>query len=183
MVERIGGRSWSSWEAAKNIFWLLILSATLHLKALAQDAGFEQSVVECPGGDGTMGYIDISSINSDMKAELDRILAGAPSREPYIFSLCPSATFDASDEPLMPILSGSVFYCGTGDPGSARCDFIGGETQVLIDGLSDSPNHELQTVSFVGVTFKGFSEAAISGSAGSNTTVDLVYSSFEVSRK
>jgi len=130
-----------------------------------------------------MGYIDIPSINRDMKAELDKILAGAPPEEPYIFSLCPSATFDATAEPLMPVLSGSVVYCGSGDPGSDRCDFIGGEIQVLVDALTDSSSYELQTVSLVGVTFKGFSEAAISGSAGSNTTVGLAHTRFEVRKR
>jgi len=181
MIERIRGHPWSSWKATQGLLcYLALFSASLQLPALAQgDAGFEQSVVECPEGDGTMGYNNIKSINNDMKAELGKILAGEPSHEPYMFSLCPSAIFDTSEEPLMPVLSGSVLYCGSKDPGK-KCHFVGGEHQVLVDEPANNTDYALQTVSFVGVTFRGFSGSAIRGSAGSNTTVDLVRSNFEV---
>ena len=157
----------------------------MQIPACAQDATdiFEQSTVVCPNGGDVNGYTTIEAMNSDMILELDKIRAGKPSEEPYIFVLCPDTDFDASAVALTPLLSGAVFSCGTmGDPSSA-CSFVGGANQVLIEDSASVPNYELQMVSFIGVTFTGFKNAAISGNAGSNTTVDLYRSNFEVREK
>lgn len=151
-------------------------------QAATIDVFVQSGVVSCPGGNLT-GYITIEAMNKDMEEELDNIRGGSPPREPYFFLLCPRTTFDLTSVALTPLLSGSVFSCGTmGDP-TLGCKFDGGNNQVLIENPVNVTDYKLQLISFVGVTFTGFTNAAFSGNAGSATTLDIYNSSFAVSAR
>ncbi len=148
------------------------------LAQVSTDDIFVQSTVACPAGN-ISGYTTIEAMNSDMEIELNKLRGGTPPREPYMFLLCPETTFDASNVSLTPLLPGAVFICGTmGDPVSG-CDFAGGSNQVLVEDPVNITDFELGMISFIGVTFTGFENSAISGN-GSNTTVALIRSNFEV---
>jgi len=143
--------------------------------------GFGTSVAACPNAPGVVGYGTLDALNVDMTAELEKIQAGEPAQEPYMFELCPNTVFDTSVAPLVPLLSGSVFSCGSAAVPGTSCDFMGGQTQVLIEDPIDVPGYELDMVSIVGISFLGFTGSAISGGAGSNTTVDVINARFAVS--
>lgn len=165
------------------LFEFAIAVAVLIVPAFAQNTTneFSQSTVDCPSNIDIRGYTAIKAMNTDMADELDKIRDGQKSREPYIFVLCPETTFDMSKGSLKPILSGSVFTCGTmGDP-TLQCNFGGGSNQVVVDDPVNATNYKLRMISFVGVTFSGFDRSAISGNASNVTTVDLTKSNFEVS--
>jgi hypothetical protein len=163
---------------------LAFIGTLLQTCSVAQNttAGvFSMSTVACPGDSTIRGYTTIAAMNRDMRTELNAIRGGASSREPYIFVLCPNTMFDASDETLRPLLSGSVFTCGTTGNPNLNCDISGGSNQVVIDNPVNVTGYRLSMVSFVGVTFTGFENSAISGNASDTTTVDLTKSNFEVS--
>ena len=116
-----------------------------------------------------------------MKAERDRIAGGdPPSDDPYIFTLCPQQAFDMSVEPLTPLLDGASIVCGRGGNPGDLCVFSGGETQVLIED-STVPDYDIGAVSIIGVTYNGFSNAAVGGSASDTTRVTLFDNRFSVS--
>jgi len=183
MTNQIGPpRSRGRVTSSSRIAVGLVLVAASFFRASAQgDVGFGQSTVACPNAPGLTGYNTLEALNSDMSAELEKIRLGEPAQEPYMFELCPNTIFDASAFPLIPLLSGSVFMCGSAAAPGTSCDFVGGQTQVLIEDPVNTPGYELAMVSFVGVSFLGFEGAAISGSAGSNTTVDFLNTLFAVS--
>jgi hypothetical protein len=144
------------------------------------DVAFVQTITPCPSGNNISGYVTIEAMNNDMINELDNIRSGRPAQEPYIFVLCPDTVFNASVDALKPVLNGVVFTCGImGDP-ALRCDVVGGANQVIIDNPVNITNYSLQTISFLGITFLGFTNSAISGAAGSATTIDLYRSNFDV---
>jgi hypothetical protein len=160
-----------------------ILTAAMQAPADAQPNTFEQSIVACPSGGGVNGYTTIEAMNKDMETELKKIRAGKSPQSPYVFVLCPGTNFNASAVALTPLLSGAVFTCGIMGNPSSNCDFVGGANQVLINEPVNVTNYKLQMVSFKGITFTGFTNAAIMGNAGSNTSVALSRSNFEVSKK
>jgi hypothetical protein len=141
----------------------------------------------CPMDTTVLGYSSIFTLNSDMLFELARISSGGDPMAQYVFTLCPFMDFDfdansnnGTNVPLMPVLDRSVFQCG--DMGSQldACVFLGGTTQVVIED-SNVPGYPLETVEFRGVSFAEFTDAALAGGAGENTTVFFVESFFEVS--
>lgn len=79
-----------------------------------------------------------------------------------IFTICPNSVL--SDEILRPMIDGSVFICSS-------CTLT---TGVAIDA-------DNVRLSIVGVTFRDFTDVAISGSAGSSTTLELRQVVFQVS--
>ncbi len=139
---------------------------------------FRQTVRQCDNSPGTIGYSRISDMNLDIDRELGAIAGGKTPDATYLFILCPDTQFDVGDAPLTPMLDNSIFACG--DTGKATgCVFKGGEIQVNVP-RSKIGGHNMQAVSFVGVTFQGFSQAAISGDAGSTTEVTLSHVKFSV---
>lgn len=160
-----------------------LLIYILLASAYAQTNTFQQSTVGCPSGGGVTGYTTIQAMNNDMTTELNKIKAGKSPQPPYVFVVCPSTNVDASAVTLMPTLSGAVFTCGIEGNLSSNCFFVGGANQVLIDNPVNISNYKLSMVNFMGITFTGFTNAAITGNAGSNTTVTLSHVNFEVRKK
>lgn len=155
-----------------------LVATTSVTPLLAQGVG--TSVEPCPNAAGVTGYSTLEAINVDMMAELEKIRAGGIPVEPYMFELCPNTVFDTTLLPLTPLLSGSVFSCGSAAAPGSACNFMGGATQILIEDPVDVTGYDLEMVSFVGITFLGFTGSAISGGAGANTTVDVANSIFSV---
>lgn len=112
----------------------------------------------------------MSGLNNDIEAEANRIENGGMPMMMYLYRLCPDNVI-AVDEPLKPLLSGSVFRCGEG-MSNQDCRFSGGQNQVFI-GPSTIPNYAVTDVRFEGVTFTGFTGTAINGTASSTTTVTV----------
>ena len=67
----------------------------------------------CPSDSSITGYTTIAGINQDQFDELARIEAGAEPTPPYSFVLCPNTQFDASNQTLNIVLSGTVLSCGS----------------------------------------------------------------------
>ena len=151
------------------------MAFTCHL-ACGQE--FRQTVRECNNSPGTTGYSSISDMNTDIERELGAIAGGKKPDAAYLFVLCPDTQLDVEDTPLTPMLDNSIFACG--DTGkSAGCVIRGGEIQVNVP-RSKEGGHNMQSVSFMGVSFQGFSHAAISGDAASTTEVTLSHVKFLV---
>lgn len=169
-------------EITHRMFVSLILAAvSVKYLANAQTQGIGQSVVACLNATDFVGYESLEALNTDMSAESQKIKDGEPPQPPYVFELCPNTNFDVTAGPLIPLLSGSVFMCGSGTSPGENCEFVGGTTQVLIEEPIDTPDYQLSLVSFAGISFSGFDESAISGGAGFNTTVDFTNVLFTVS--
>ena len=161
--------------------WRILLGLIVAASIDQMDAqGVGTSVEPCPSAAGVTGYTTLDALNTDMMAELEKIRAGALPAEPYMFELCPNTAFDVSTTPLTPLLSGSVFSCGSAAAPGSGCNFTGGVTQILIEDPVDVPGYDLEMVSFVGISFMGFTGSAIGGGAGSNTTVGVLNSIFAV---
>lgn len=147
----------------------------------------------CPGAQAISGYTSIFTLNSDMLFELADIVTGELDPEPeYEFTLCPNTVFDFNPPagnntnntspsiPLMPVLDNVIFKCGLTGSVDGGCIFNGGDTQVQIED-STVGTYPITAVTFEGVTFAEFEDAAVSGGAASTTTVTIIDSNFEVS--
>jgi hypothetical protein len=118
-------------------------------------------------------------MNEDMETELEKIRNGKTPAEPYVMVLCPDTALDATAATLLPSLNGVVFTCGP-EGQNTGCVISGGSNQVLINELENPPaEYELNMVNFIGVTFQGFTGSSISGSAGSETTVNFLQATFQ----
>jgi hypothetical protein len=98
----------------------------------------------CGDAESSTGYKTVLALNT-------AAIAGAGP-----FSICPNAIL--SDGILRPMIDGTVFQCP-----AASCIF---NTSVAMDA-------DNIRVSIVGITFANFKKAVISGSAGSNSTLEL----------
>jgi hypothetical protein len=136
-------------------------------------------IYNCSGSSGLEGYNSIAEINMDMEDELDRIYAGGYYYSSYKFLLCPEQIFNVT-EPLLPVLSNSIFWCGDDGQVQSECIFSGGVQQVF---LRDSTNasYTIDQVSLFGITFEGFTQQAIAGDASSTLKLNVERSSFSVS--
>lgn len=121
----------------------------------------------CPSNGALTGYASIAALNNDIEAELARISGGGEPENEYVYMLCPRQEFDAALEPLRPLLSGSVFRCGVSGQSTDRCTIQGGSEQIRIEDsvISTFP---LNDVSFVGLTFDGFTNNADNTGASVN---------------
>ena len=180
MAKRVGTPRPKGGETSRRILAGLVIAASGY-GTTAQGVG--TSIEACPNAPGVMGYSTLEALNVDMTAELAKIQAGEPAQAPYMFELCPNTIYDTSITPLIPLLSGSVFSCGSVAVPGTSCDLMGGQSQVLIEDPVGIPGYELEMVSFVGISFLGFTGSAISGGAGSNTTVDVLNARFAVSEE
>lgn len=124
----------------------------------------------CPSDGSVSGYASISAINNFMDAEFDRIAGGGAPEDEYKIRLCPQQVFDASVEPLRPVLSGVVFECGLSGLSADSCTFQGGSEQVVIED-SSLATYPLSQVTFQGVTFQSFTGTSIDVSAGATTSI------------
>jgi hypothetical protein len=134
----------------------------------------------CPNQPSTQGYSSIAAINAAMNADLASIASGKAPTPPYVFTLCPGTTFDASQTALLPVLSGAVFRCGDSGALSNNCIISGGTTQVSITD-STTPGYTLQSLQFQGITFEGFTGTSIAALAGNATTASFSDCSWTVS--
>lgn len=138
---------------------LRLILATSFLVALA---GAQTEV--CSDGT-TVGYTSLAALVND-ENEAD---ATATGNEPRGYVLCPGTTFESI---WSPVSSGSiVLLCGTnGDP----------DNDCRLPGV-DLSSPDLTHLSLVGLTFDGFTQAAISGSMALNGTVQVRDAIFQVS--
>ena len=90
-----------------------------------------------------------------------------------------NSQFEIPADGFLPVLSGSIFICGNKGDVADNCVFNGSQNLVVLNN-STVPNYAFQEVSFLGITFTGFSNAAFSGDAGYETTVKIDQSKFEV---
>ena len=157
---------------------ILRLLVSLSLVGRVSSQAFTPTVSACLNSDGDTGYATIPDMNADIQREYALILGGKTPEPSYQFVLCPNTDLDGGNETLVPLLDNSMFLCGN-DGTSSGCGISGGEVQVNIGRPVDG-THSVTAVSFVGVDFKGFSSAAISGDGVKNTTVTISQSSFSV---
>lgn len=139
---------------------------------------FTPSIVACANSDGDTGYESIAEMNTDIQEELALLFTGKTPEASYEFVLCPNTALDMGNETLIPLLDNSMFLCGAQGT-STGCVLAGGELQVGIAEPID-PIHTMTSVSFIGISFQGFTEAAIAGDGIRNTTVTVSQSSFAV---
>lgn len=128
----------------------------------------------CSSDASVIGFSTIAALNTAMQAELSAIENGKSPEESYEFILCPETTFDATNGPLRPVLSGASFECGSNGSSENSCFMEGGSQQILIED-STVPSYPIETLLFTGITFGGFdSNAFESGTsvyaAASSTT-------------
>lgn len=136
----------------------------------------------CPGDSTIRGYDALVDVQSDMQMELDDIKEGRLPQSTYIFTLCPNMVYDISTFILTPVLSGAIFVCGDkGDP-KDRCVVFGGEEQIrIID--SSLPDYPLESVSFIGITFTGFTGVSVAAKSSRKTTVTFSDCQWKVSQR
>lgn len=160
----------------RQAVWTAVVAVAIHLAAGQE---FQRTVRECDNSPGTIGYSSITDMNVDIEREIELLASGKKPDSAYLFILCPETEIDVGDTSLTPMLDNSIFACGeNGKP--KGCVFKGGKIQVNIP-RSVEGGHNMQSVSFMGVSFQGFSHAAISGDAGSTTEVTLSHVEFSVS--
>jgi hypothetical protein len=157
------------------IAWLVFSSIRTHFKSSCWT--FFASAQTSPCGDGSTGYDAIQRLNGDINSEVSRIAGGGKPELLYVYRLCPDTTIVLEyDQSLTPKLDGSIFQCGDGSPGM-RCELSGGRDLIQIDRNSELPDeYRMKDVRFIGLTFSGFTNSMISGSASMSTTVTLVNS-------
>jgi hypothetical protein len=144
-----------------------------------ESSGFENNVRPCPGNPSISGYASINDMKIDMQDEIRIIDNGGTPQDAYIFVLCPFTQFDTTSDSLIPLLDNSIFFCGDQGDVDDSCQISGGSILVVIRD-SEISNYVINEVSFVGVTFSGFTDTAISGDALSTTTVKIDQSRFQV---
>jgi len=139
----------------------------------------QQNAVPCPDNADIIGYTSVDSLREDMQAETDRIAAGGVPEPSYDFVICPGPTqiTFTDNEPLIPTLNRVTIRCGDL---AQSCFFEGGTEQILIKD-SEIDGYPLEEVSIIGMTFSGFSGAAMTGDASESTRVNIFDSTFTVS--
>lgn len=148
--------------------------------SLAQPWTSDAQTTVCRQGSAEIGYTTIAAVNSDMQAELAKIQGGGLPQSQYTFNLCSQTEFDATAEPLRPVLSNSFFVCGSDGKSSNLCTFMGGQLQVeILD--STLPSYPLTDITMSGMTFAGFSGVSIEASASLPTNLNLMDVVFTVS--
>lgn len=123
----------------------------------------------CPRSGKVIGYTSIADMNADMKVEHDRIQAGGTPMSSYTYRLCPNHVFDASEEPLKPLLNNVNFVCGESGSRANNCVVLGGSEQVRIEN-SDVAGYPIKMLSFMGMTFAGFT----ANMAGTGTSINAL---------
>lgn len=168
--------------------------ALVTMAALVSPASSQTGAQPCPGLPDVSGYTSVFALNNDMLFELAQIATGTAPQPEYEFILCPNTVFDFTPAPgnetnttlpvvpLMPVLNNVVFQCGTTGNVDDECIFSGGDTQVEIED-SNVADFPLEMVTFRGLTFSEFDDAAIAGGADDTTTVFILDSNFEVSAR
>lgn len=150
--------------------------------------------VPCPSpNEGVIGYTTIADINADQVDEVARIQADGNPATFYDIDICPGTSLDATDGPLVPLLSATTFQCGSTQFPASDCSVTGGDIQVDVGDLlvcsfpdetcaisNGSPGSDAALVGMERLTFTSWSEVAISGEAGSETVVELVDGVFQV---
>jgi hypothetical protein len=158
---------------------LLAIAAALTLRADGQ-------VEQCRDSPGLQGYMSITAMNSEMRKEFEKIVQGGSPEKSYSYMLCPETVFDATAEPLLPLLSNMEFSCGAKGLASENCVIFGGHEQVRFAD-STSQSYPLEQVSFVGLTFANFTTndrgtgTSIAAFASSTTTASFMNVKFTVS--
>lgn len=164
-----------------TVYGLDMLSSTaLHrlvsLLVLLIPSNVFAQMVTCRDGSG--GYDNVDNLNRDIDSEATRIADGGTPQAAYMYIICPGTTIIMDGKSLKPKLEGSVFQCGNGTrPGS--CRFHGGVDQVVVE-KSAIPDYIISDVRFSAITFTGFSNSVLSGSAASTITVTFERCSIQV---
>jgi hypothetical protein len=160
-----------------NLFFTLAFIAFTK----AQSPSNINRAVSCPTNSSIVGYTSVASLQADFVSERDAIEQGeSVAQASYLFTLCPNTSFVFSNDPITPLLDQSTIRCGTsGDPIDA-CIFSGGATQVVVESSTLENFYAITQITFEGVSFTQFTQAAISGSALDTTTLVCIGCVFEV---
>ena len=158
----------------RALLFALVLTPNFATKVTAEEVNSRSAF--CPSDPSVTGYTSIEDINQDQFDELKRIEEGKVIPRPlYSFVLCPKTVFDASENTLDVVLSGSVFSCGSDvTPSSAlKCSIRGGTSQVFMADLA-LPNYKLETATMIGLTFEHFNGTAFNIEASETLTLTLM---------
>jgi hypothetical protein len=119
-----------------------------------------------------------------MRRELDRILSGGLPSADYTYNLCPNRVYDASEEPITPVLGNSFILCGEDGNPDNSCTVLGGRTQVEIDAPL-SYSFSSYGTTFTGIRFTMFTNASVAarGIPPQQVTFDRVTWSVSVRRR
>lgn len=135
---------------------LFLLIGLVELLLAPRPSSGQPQAENCGDAEGSSGYKTAAAIN-------EAATAGAGP-----FAICPNTVL--GDEVLRPMVDGTVILCAATTTASSSC--------VLTKGIvMDADDIR---VSIVGITFANFAEPAISGSAGSTTTLELRHVLFQV---
>jgi hypothetical protein len=123
---------------------------------------FPPSTEPCPSNADQTGYTTIAAMNTDMAAELERIENGGNvvGGQTYNMILCPSTMFSTQQDPLFPVLDGTIFMCGDSGSVTQNCVLTGGSTNVRVEdpGLE---GYQFNKLIFIGVTFQDFNSRSV----------------------
>lgn len=128
----------------------------------------------CEIGSNEVGYASIAALNADMVAEFTKIVDdGQDPQDTYTFNLCSDTEFDATDEPIRPILDNSFIVCGADGSSSNGCQVTGGLTQVEMLVPSTDSQYEVSAVTIMGIQFEDFKNESISAYAAAPATLNF----------
>lgn len=119
-----------------------------------------ERAVPCPEDPNQIGYKHTVDIMADQQTELERVANGEAPRKPYVFPLCNRFKFQIKQEVLQILLDEISIVCGYNGAKEELCVLDGGAVQVEIS--QDTMDRE---VKFYGITFQGFTMAAIQAHA------------------
>jgi hypothetical protein len=172
-VQRTTNRMKSSLQA-------LALAAMMQQTLAQTESAFTRAAPCAAPDDGIVGYSTIDALNLDMEDELSRIVddGGAIPTNDYIMTLCPGS-ISAQLGPLRPILDKVVFMCTDG----TECAIDESTTQQVLIQDSAEAGYTIRSITFMGVTFSGFSGGVSSSvQATEQTVVSYVNSDWQVCR-
>jgi len=119
-------------------------------------------LVPCPTTPGLQGYTNTSLLNIDIQKDVIAYAAGIV-KSSYFYALCPDTLFEinsSTDQPIVPLLSNSIFSCGPLGAVQDNCVLSGGGYHFL--AVESFP---LEDVVVRGLTFEGVTGTSIYGNA------------------
>jgi hypothetical protein len=146
----------------------LALAAMIKQTVAQTDPAFTRAAACAAPDAGIVGYSTIDNLNLDMEDELSRIVndGGDIPAIDYNMILCPGS-ISAAAGPLLPILDRVVFTCTDG----TECSIDGSNGQQVLIQDSAATGYTITSITFMGVTFSGFTGGVSSSVQATNPTV------------